>query len=84
VAGFFLHLARLLSLLGRRPRLLEQITRFLQLPQILEHHRQVRLPDGNGAMSKLKCLLRHFQGIPAKLSRENIAAHVSVAQTNVC
>ena len=32
-------------------RLAQQIARFFQLPQILEHQRQIRLTDGDGGMA---------------------------------
>jgi len=34
-------------------RLSLQIARFLQLPQIFQHHRQIGLPGGDGGVSEL-------------------------------
>jgi hypothetical protein len=34
-------------------RLAQQIARFHRLPQILQHRRQIRLPDGDGGVSGL-------------------------------
>ncbi len=39
----------------------QQIARFLQLPEILEHQPQIRSPDGDGGMHGLKRLLSGSQ-----------------------
>src|SRR5205807_9848539 len=49
-------------------RVPRQIARLLQLPQILQHQRQIRLPDGDGGVSGLERLLRRGQRLPQQIA----------------
>ena len=50
-------------------RLAQQIARFLQLPQSLEHHRQIRLTDGDGGVSGLERLFIGGQRLAQQIAR---------------